>query len=135
MKGSITVRADLEELDSVLGFVEDSLKGEGFDKGFISAMKLIADELFANIAMYAYNGAAGEAVISLDTAAGGGVMLIFSDKGIRYNPLEREDPDVTLPAEERSEGGLGIYLVKSMADRVEYEYSGGSNIVRVWKER
>ncbi len=143
------VQADLKELNRVLFFVEDSLKKKGFKKEFITSMKFIADELFANIAMYAYEGS-GEALrtAEIEIITEGTIdadlneasedayeaMLMLSDRGIPYNPLEHEDPDVSLPAEDRKEGGLGIYLVRSMADRAEYEYKDGRNIIRVWKK-
>jgi len=58
-------------------------------------------------------------------------VITFTDHGIPYNPLEKEDPDTSLSAREREIGGLGIYIVKSSEDDISYEYAGGRNVLRI----
>jgi len=96
-------------------------------------IELAVDEIFTNICMYAYAPKTGNAVISVDTDTPGIVTLKFSDTGIPYNPLEKEDPDTTLSASERKIGGLGIYLVKKSMDGMSYEYKDGHNILTLVK--
>lgn len=151
-KNSITVKANLGELSRVIGFVEKTMSLGGFDREFITTMKFITDELFSNIAMYAYshlesmadtsaagmddnvkNHSAGNVVITVNVCDKERGELILEDWGRPYNPLEKEAPDVTLSGEERNEGGLGIYLVRSMSDGMEYERREGRNVLKVWK--
>ena len=92
------------------------------------------EEIFVNIAHYAYPEGEGDAVISVgaDTAAGG-VQIVFEDEGIPYDPLKNEDPDITLSAEDRPIGGLGIFMVKKSMDEVSYEYKDGKNRLTIKK--
>ncbi len=62
------------------------------------------------------------------------VTIVFSDKGVPYNPLKREDPDVGMSADERDIGGLGIFLVKKTMDNVEYSFRDGRNILTIRKK-
>ena len=134
---SIKVTASLKELSRVIGFVEERLSVEGLSGELVTAMKFITDELFSNIAMYAYDGEGdngGAVVITVRVCDMEGVEIMFEDWGRQYNPLKEKEPDVSLKGEERAEGGLGIYLVRSMSDGMEYEYREGRNVLRVWKK-
>ena len=93
------------------------------------------DELFSNIVNYGYGQhKRGPVTLYVDVNSDERVINItFEDRGIPYNPLEKEDPDITLSAEERSIGGLGIFMVKKSMDKVEYEYVDGHNIFRMRK--
>ena len=92
------------------------------------------DEVFSNIANYAYGAGTGEATVRFETMdAPKSVRLTFIDTGVAYNPLEAPDPDVTLAADERQMGGLGVYLVKKTMDDVSYEHVDGRNIRRITK--
>ena len=90
------------------------------------------DELFCNIASYAYPGSVGQATVRADYADGR-FTLTFIDRGVPYNPLLKEDPDTSLSVDERQIGGLGIFMVKKAMDGMDYEYSDGRNIVSVYK--
>jgi anti-sigma regulatory factor (Ser/Thr protein kinase) len=93
-------------------------------------LDMLVEEIFINIANYAYPNGTGTAAIDLALNDNNDTLTItFRDKGIPYNPLAKEDPDVTLSAEERKIGGLGIYLVKKRMDKVDYRYENGSNIL------
>ena len=130
----IIVSGNLRELGRVLDFVEENLCQACFDREFITTVKFMTDELFSNIAMYAYQDKEGEAAVILNIIEGEGVELTFMDAGIPYNPLNQPEPDILLPLEERTEGGLGIYLVRTMADKMEYKYADGKNVLKVWKK-
>jgi anti-sigma regulatory factor (Ser/Thr protein kinase) len=96
---------------------------------------LAIDEIFTNIASYAYAPGTGNATVTMDYDAESGMFsLTFCDSGVPYNPLQKEDPDVNLPAEERSIGGLGIFLVKKTMDDMRYEYRDGQNILTLMKK-
>ena len=92
------------------------------------------DELFGNIAHYAYQQKVGAATVQVETEdAPPAVTITFIDSGVPYDPLKKEDPDVTLSAGERSAGGLGIFLVKKTMDDILYEYKDGKNILKIRK--
>ena len=96
--------------------------------------ELAVEEIFINIASYAYCPDEGPVTIQVTVEDDPiRVILTFIDKGKPFDPLAKKDVDVTLPPEEREIGGLGIFLVKKTMDSVEYEYKNGQNILTVVK--
>ena len=93
-------------------------------------LRLISEELYTNIFSYAYPQKEGLVEVGLMREASA-VTCVFRDWGIPYNPLERPDPDVTLPPESREMGGLGIFIVKNSVDEISYEYREDSNILKM----
>ena len=134
MKDEITVDAVLENVSGVTEFVDSIL--EQFECPMKAQMQIdvAIDELFSNIANYAYKDGKGKATIKIEIDESSlAVKLTFIDNGIPYNPLMHEDPDVTLSAEEREIGGLGIFIVKKSMDDVSYEYRDEQNILTIKK--
>ena len=130
----LTVDATLENIEKVTDFINETLEGYGCSLKAQTQIDIAVDELFSNIVRYAYHPEIGSATVQIDQEDGSPYMVLtFKDSGKPYNPLEREDPDVTLSAEERGVGGLGIYLVKKSMDDVQYEYQDGQNILRIKK--
>ena len=95
---------------------------------YLMKLQLVAEEIFVNITSYAYTETGGEVDVIFAKDANL-ITLRFEDKGIPYNPLEKEDPDITLSAQERPIGGLGIFLVKQYVDDITYDYSDDKNIL------
>ena len=92
------------------------------------------DELFGNIAQYAYDPATGPVTVRVEVAEDPmAVIITFIDNGKPYDPLSGEDPDITLSAEERKIGGVGVFLVKKTMDEITYEYKNGQNILKIRK--
>lgn len=130
----IKLQASDETLYTVLGEMERLLDENNCPEVLKSIMLVAVEEIFVNIAHYAYGGKSGEAIINLDIKQDPKCCRVeFRDRGIPYNPLEKEDPDITLSAEEREIGGLGIYMVKQSMDKVEYRYEDGCNILTIEK--
>lgn len=130
----IKVKADTSELDNVLSFADAILEEIGCSPKAQMQIDIAIEELFVNIAHYAYPEGEGEAVICVDPAAeGGAVSITFEDEGVQYDPLKNEDPDITLSADERPIGGLGIFMVKKSMDDVSYEYKDGKNRLTIRK--
>ncbi len=130
----ITVKARIENLDEVLGFIDAFLEKQDCPVKTQTQIDIAAEEIFVNIAHYAYGEGEGDATIRIRKEDNPlSVRISFIDSGIPFNPLEREDPDVTLSAEERQIGGLGIFMVKKSMDNVEYENTDGKNIFRIKK--
>ena len=130
----LIVDATIENLDRVIQFVDDDLEAADCSMKIMLTINLSVEEIFVNIAHYAYTPNIGKAVIRMEISDNPSMLsLTFLDQGIPYNPLEKEDPDVTLSAEERQIGGLGIFLVKKSMDDVQYEYKDGQNIFTIKK--
>lgn len=130
----LIVEATIENVPKVMEFVDEQL--EQFDCPMKTQMQVdvAVEELFSNIAHYAYNPGIGSATMRVEVVEDPlAVVITFIDNGIPYDPLAKADPDITLPAEEREIGGLGIYMVKKTMDDVSYEYRDGQNILRIKK--
>ena len=127
------VAADVEKLPEVIGFATGTLT-DACPMRERMHIELVTEEIFVNIASYAYPGPGGFATIRRRGGEGPeGLTLAFIDGGAPYNPLQRPDPDLTLSAEERPIGGLGVFLVKNIVDEAHYEYKDGKNILTVRK--
>lgn len=119
----------LEAIDQVTNFVEQELGRAGVPTQVIMQMNIAVDEICSNIARYSD---ASDSTVGV-CAANGLVTLRFSDNGMPYDPTKQSDPDITLPAEERELGGLGIYMVKKSMDNVAYQYHDGFNLLTLTK--
>ena len=130
----LTLEAKVENLDEVLAFVDGQLEQVDCPLKTQMQIDVAVEELFVNIAHYAYTPNVGTATIRVDVMPDPkAVAITFIDRGVPYDPLKKPDPDVTLPAEERQIGGLGIYMVKKSMDSMDYEYRDGQNILRILK--
>ena len=127
----ITVAADLDSLNDVLAFVDGEMERAGCSMKLMTQVDMAVEEIFVNIARYAYHPEAGEASVRCE--AGGDpfqIVVGFADRGRPFNPLDRKDPDVTLDAEARQLGGL---MAKKLMDDIQYEYRDGKNILTLRK--
>ena len=130
----LNISAAMENLDMVTDFVEGHLEEYGCPMNAQIQVALAVEEIFVNIALYAYNPNVGPATIRVEVHEEPmEVVITFMDKGKPYDPLAKEDPDITLSVEEREVGGLGIFMVKQAMDDVRYEYSDGRNILTIIK--
>ena len=130
----LTLAATVENIETVTEFVNAQL--ELMDCPIRAQMQIdiAIDELFGNIAHYAYNTEVGSATVRVEVSeAPLAVIITFIDNGVPYDPLGKDDPDITLSAEEREIGGLGIYMVKKSMDEITYEYKDGQNILKIKK--
>ena len=130
----LTVAATVENIETVTEFVNEQLEAMDCPMKAQMQIDIAIDELFGNIAHYAYNPEIGQATVRVEVAEDPlAVVITFIDNGTPYDPLKKEDPDVTLSAEERDIGGLGIYMVKKSMDEITYEYLDGKNILKIKK--
>ena len=127
----LLIEAKTENLDAVLQFVSEQLENTDCPVKAQTQIAIAVEEVFVNIAHYAYNPETGGAEIRV--TVGDEAAIEFKDKGKPYNPLEQDDPDVAAGAEEREIGGLGIYMVKNIMDAVEYRREGGKNVLLIKK--
>lgn len=130
----LCVKAYLNQLDTVLAFVTAEAEAAGLGMKDVTQLEISVEEIFVNIAHYAYEEeGAGNATISV-YVKDGFFTVSFEDSGKPFDPLAKEDPDISLSAEERQIGGLGIYMVKKYMDDVFYEYKDNKNILIVKKK-
>ena len=131
---NLTIKASDTNMQTVNDFIHSVLPA-GCDVMLLNQIDLAVEEIFVNIAHYS---GAGEAEIFAGYHVSGDgscqLTMIFKDGGKPFNPLEREDPDLTLSAEERKIGGLGIFLTKKFMDSVEYEFVDGKNVLKITKK-
>lgn len=131
----LKLQASDDTLQQVLVIIEKHLQENACDPEVQRLILVAVEEIYVNIAHYAYGGKNGEAIVQMEISQDPrSCRVTFRDKGAPYNPLEKDDPDTTIPLEERQIGGLGIYLVKQTMDHVEYEYKDGYNILTIEKE-
>lgn len=130
----MTVAADVANLSGVIAFVEAELAAGNCLPRIVMQVTLAVEEIYVNIARYAYFPDVGDATIRC-TVDGPPLRVIvqFLDRGKPYNPLAGKDPDVDAPLEDREVGGLGVFLAKKSMDDIEYEYRDGMNILTLRK--
>ena len=130
----LTIAATVENIEVVTDFVNQQLEELACPMKAQMQINIAIDELFSNIAHYSYNPEIGQATVRVEVMENPlAVSITFIDNGVPYDPLSKEDPDLTLSAEERKIGGLGIYLVKKSMDEITYEYKDGQNILSIKK--
>ena len=123
--------AKRENLEKVQDFVVSSIKGD-LDAKYKNQLLIVAEEVFINIASYAYEG---RGYCNVDVNFENDVLtLVFTDNGVKFDPLAKEDPNTKQKAEDRQIGGLGIFMVKNLMDKVYYEYKDGKNILTMIKK-
>ena len=109
--------AEIDELAAVIAFLEEELDKAEASPKLVVTLSVALEELFVNVAHYAYPDSKGTAKIEIDTS-GDSVVIRLTDSGIPFDPLAKPDPDVTESAEKRKIGGLGIYMVKKSMDSI-----------------
>ena len=130
----LELKALTENLPKVLSFVDEQLEAADCPMKIQMQIDIAVEEIFVNIAHYAYNPDVGTAKVRVEVMGNPpAVDITFIDNGVPYDPLAKADPDVTLSAEKRQIGGLGIFMVKKTMDDVKYEYLDGHNILTLKK--
>ena len=134
-RNELELEAKTENLPEVLSFIEQHLESVNCPPKTQMQISVAAEEIFVNIASYAYAPKVGKATVRVEVSEDPvSVTITFMDNGKPFDPLKKEDPDVALPAEEREIGGLGIYMTKKIMDDVHYEYVDGKNILTMEKD-
>ena len=128
------IEATRENLPKVISFVNEHLEAADCNMRTQIQIDIAVEELFINIASYAYDPEIGTAMVQVTvTDEPLSVEITFIDNGRQYDPLAKEDPDITLPINKRKKGGLGIFMVKNSMDDIHYEYADGKNILTIKK--
>ena len=130
----LTVEAIVEQIETVTEFVNAELEKLDCPMKARIQLDIAIDEIVSNIAYYAYGEKTGTVTVRIEALQEEtGVQLMFLDSGFPYDPLTRQDPDISAEIEERKEGGLGIFLVRKTMDDMKYEYKDGQNRLTIRK--
>ena len=130
----LNVVANIDNIDEVMEFVTEELEKLECSLKVQTQIETAVEELFVNIATYAYKPDEGPATVRVEVEKEPpAISITFIDQGVPYDPLAKTDPDVTLSAEDREIGGLGIFMVKESMDDIDYEYKDGKNILHIRK--
>ena len=131
----LTITATVENIATVTAFVDEQLEALNCPMKAQMQIDIAIDELFGNIAHYAYNPDVGEATVRVEVQEDPmAVIITFIDNGVAYDPLKQTAPDTSLSAEDRQIGGLGIFIVKKSMDEISYRYHEGQNILTIVKK-
>lgn len=126
----ITVAATVENIEAVTDVVNQQLEAVDCPMKALMQIDIAIDEVFSNIAHYAYTPETGNVTVRIEFEDNPQAAVItFIDSGVPYNPLTQTEPDITLSADERPIGGLGIFMVKKTMDELSYEHKSGMNIL------
>ena len=132
----ITVSAEVNQVKAVTRFVNARLERLGCSEKTRIQTDVAVDEIFSNIAHYAYAPETGTVTIRVEVEEEPlRVAITFIDHGVPFNPLKAEQPDTTkLSKAERPIGGLGLFMVRKIMDDISYEYKDGQNILTIRKK-
>ena len=130
----LNIAAKVDNLQPVLDFVDGILEEAACPIKTQMQIDVAVEEIFVNIASYAYGENDGEARVTVLVTDDNAVHITFYDSGVQYDPLAKEDPDITLSAQERQIGGLGVFMTKKLMDDVSYEYANGYNVLKLVKK-
>jgi anti-sigma regulatory factor (Ser/Thr protein kinase) len=130
-----TFPAKTESLNGVLGFVEETLESFDCPMKIQMAICVAIEEVFVNVAHYAYPEGDGDMTLYIGfDQESRAITFRMTDKGVPFNPLEKPDPDITLSAEDREIGGLGIFITKKTMDSLSYTYENRENVLTMIKK-
>ena len=128
----LNLKANADLTGKAMDFVATELKQLDFTAAVRAEILIAVEEIFVNIASYAYKPDE-DGHVNLSVTVDGKAVIRFEDSGLPFNPLEKSDPDLDVPLMDRKIGGLGIHFVKKMMDEVEYVYADGKNILTISK--
>jgi len=133
-KLTFTLKGNLDEIVYLVSSIEKIALCLNLTNELKNQLYLILEELYTNSVRYGFSKTHQPNVfidISLNDHQ---LEIIYRDNGLQFDPLQKQDPDLTLKIEDRQIGGLGIFLVKSLTDHVEYSYDGNFNQIRIFKK-
>jgi anti-sigma regulatory factor (Ser/Thr protein kinase) len=129
----IVLPAKLENLELMIRFVRNGAENYGFSSKDINRVQLAAEEVLVNVISYAYPDENGDIEITYDVSEDEGLVIEIVDCGVPFDPLSIPEPDIEAPMEDRKIGGLGIYIMRSIMDEVNYRRQGDRNILTLTK--
>ncbi len=132
MAEKIFVASDAS-FEDAMAFLEEQMDLAELPMKISMQVSVAFEEMYVNVCHYAYPDGDGTVLVRI-VAEDGVLKITLDDTGLPYDPLKKEDPDITLSAEERNIGGLGIFIVRKTMDDMQYEYKDGHNILTILKK-
>lgn len=129
----LNIPAKMENLEIMIQFILETIENTPNKDKLSGKLRLVSEEILVNIINYAYPEKLGNVYINTELLNNTLVLKII-DEGIKFDPLERQNPDITIPLEERTIGGLGIFMVKNIMDEISYSYENNKNILTMKKK-
>ncbi|MCR5292650.1 MAG: ATP-binding protein [Eubacterium sp.] len=130
---ALRIDATIANLDTVIDYMYEKLMEKGCSKKIILQLRVAVEELYVNIAHYAYGDKTGYADFEVEFE-GDNAIITLIDEGVPFDPLAKLDPDTTLSVEDRPIGGLGIFMAKKSVDDFTYKNENGKNITQLTKK-
>ncbi|RHO66023.1 MULTISPECIES: ATP-binding protein [unclassified Parabacteroides] len=134
MTNTLIIKNELEQLTRLYAFLDRQAVAYGLEELQLMQVKLALEEAVTNVILYAYPDKKDQDIRIDMSYENKRLTIVITDTGTDFNPLERQEPDLTLSLEERPIGGLGIYLVKQLMTEVTYSRSAGKNILTMTKD-
>ena len=134
MTKQLILHNDVQQIELLAEYIDSIAEAAGIDPSLAMSLNLALEEAVTNVIMYAYTEGTDGTVDIITEANDGLLTFIIKDSGKAFDPTQKEDADVTLSAEERQIGGLGIFLVKQIMDTVNYQRIDGQNILTLTKK-
>lgn len=133
MVAELIIKNNIDELNKVAEFIEELGEKKEYDMALIMQLNLVLEEAISNIILYAYPQKMGEEILLSFSDLNNSIIFTISDSGVAFDPTKVEEADITLSAEERGIGGLGIFLIRQIMDEVKYERIENKNILTITK--
>lgn len=134
MTKELIIKNDISEIDRLALFIEELGEDLSLNPVLVMNLNLALEEAVSNIILYAYPEKLGEEISIKASKVGDAILFIISDNGVEFDPTMLPDADITLSAEDREIGGLGIFLIRKIMDEVKYERIEGKNVLTIKKE-
>lgn len=125
----VKLTARLENLHELLAFITGMARDMGLSVETQNRLELVAEEALVNIIKHAYPSTPGEVEVRLSAGAGPSLIAEIRDSGVAFDPLQKPDPDISAGLEERKVGGLGVFMMHKMSDRIAYRRDPDQNVL------
>ncbi len=133
MKKEIVIKNEIAELERLAVFVEEVSECLALDAETTMNLNLALEEVVSNVILYAYPQKMGENITVMASSDDKVLVFTITDKGEEFDPTKVEEADITLSAEDREIGGLGIFIVKNIMNEVTYQRLDGKNVLTLKK--
>ena len=134
MEKKLVIKNDISEISKLATFVEELSEEFNLTPGLNFNLNLVLEEAVSNVILYAYGKEVQKEITLLANMSNNNLIFVLTDSGKEFDPTKVPDADVTLSAEEREIGGLGIFLIRQIMDMVEYQRIDGKNVLTMRKQ-
>ena len=134
MEKKLVIKNDISEISKLATFIGELSEELNFTPELNFNLNLVLEEAVSNVILYAYSKEVQKEINLLANISDNNLIFVLTDSGKEFDPTKVPDADVTLSAEEREIGGLGIFLIRQIMDTVEYQRIGGKNVLTMRKQ-